>query len=105
MGRLHQCRSIASVKRLVPPKQLHVLTLENGYGWEAICPYLGIPIPDVPWPKLNSTEEFKEFTGPMFKRAAFNGVVAVVSFSLCIIGLGWALQTGRLQLPFAIVRN
>jgi hypothetical protein len=93
------------VKRLVPPEQLHVLQLEDGYGWEAICPYLGDPIPDMPWPNRNSTSEFKQFLGPVFKRALFKGMTGVASVSVLLVGLGWALRTGRLQIPFKILRN
>ncbi|RYO78673.1 hypothetical protein DL766_004884 [Monosporascus sp. MC13-8B] len=39
----HYKEYIATVKRLVPPEQLKVITLEDGLGWEEICPYLGCP--------------------------------------------------------------
>ena len=56
--------SIAEVKRLVPPEQLKVCKLEDGFGWEEICPYLGVPVPDAPWPSLHTPEEFQQTAGP-----------------------------------------
>ncbi|KAI8372123.1 P-loop containing nucleoside triphosphate hydrolase protein [Blakeslea trispora] len=50
------------VKRTVPPEQL--LIMELGEGWERLCTFLGKEVPDEPYPKVNSTEEFrKEFKG------------------------------------------
>lgn len=48
---------IEYVKKVVPPDRLLVLGL--GDGWEPLCKFLGKEIPDEPYPKTNSTEEFK----------------------------------------------
>jgi hypothetical protein len=47
----------AEVKRVVPPERLYVM--KTGEGWEGICKFLGKEIPDVPYPNLNSTKNFK----------------------------------------------
>jgi hypothetical protein len=44
------------VRRLVPPTQL--LVFESGEGWEKLCPFLGVPIPATPYPKVNTTGDF-----------------------------------------------
>lgn len=49
------------VRRTVPPERL--LVLEAGEGWEPLCAFLGVPIPDAPYPHLNSTEAFRENIG------------------------------------------
>ena len=36
-----------------------LLTYELGSGWEPLCRFLGKPIPDVEFPRSNSTEEFQ----------------------------------------------
>ncbi len=44
------------VARTIPPDRL--LIYEPGQGWEPLCHFLGVPEPDAPYPKTNSTEEF-----------------------------------------------
>jgi Sulfotransferase domain len=36
-----------------------LLTYQLGDGWEPLCKFLGRPIPEVPFPRSNSTEEFR----------------------------------------------
>ncbi|KAI9496681.1 P-loop containing nucleoside triphosphate hydrolase protein [Zychaea mexicana] len=43
------------VKRTVPEDRLLVLQL--GEGWDRLCKFLGKPVPDVPYPRTNSTKE------------------------------------------------
>ena len=42
----------------VPKDQL--LVFEAAEGWEPLCQFLDVPIPDEPYPRVNSTEEFAE---------------------------------------------
>ncbi|HUU67392.1 MAG TPA: sulfotransferase [Methyloceanibacter sp.] len=62
-GRLDKAHAIAvfnahneEVRRSVPPERL--LVYESGEGWERLCKFLGVPLPQAPYPKLNSTEDF-----------------------------------------------
>lgn len=48
---------IEEVKRTIPADRL--LVYESREGWEPLCKFLGIPVPDMPYPKVNSTEEFQ----------------------------------------------
>ncbi|KAG2228470.1 P-loop containing nucleoside triphosphate hydrolase protein [Thamnidium elegans] len=50
---------IEEVKKNIPEDQL--LVVELGEGWERICKFLGKDVPDVPYPKSNSTAEFIDF--------------------------------------------
>ncbi|ORX53563.1 hypothetical protein DM01DRAFT_1305790 [Hesseltinella vesiculosa] len=45
------------VIKTVPPERLLIMQL--GEGYEKLCPFLGKPIPDEPYPNSNSTEEFQ----------------------------------------------
>ncbi|KAI8890204.1 hypothetical protein K501DRAFT_237160 [Backusella circina FSU 941] len=47
---------IEEVKRHVPPEKLYVMQV--GEGWEGLCQFLGKEIPDVPYPRINSKDEF-----------------------------------------------
>ena len=45
------------VIRHVPPDRLLVFDVKE--GWEPLCAFLGVPVPPVPFPKLNDAAEFK----------------------------------------------
>lgn len=45
------------VKRLCDPSRL--LVFEASEGWGPLCEFLGKPVPDEPYPRTNTTEEFK----------------------------------------------
>ncbi len=50
-------RHNAEVKRAIAPDRL--LVLEVAQGWEPLCEFLGVPVPDVPFPRTNSREEMQ----------------------------------------------
>jgi Sulfotransferase domain len=37
----------------IPPHRLLVMNIIGGDGWEVLCPFLGVPIPSVPFPHEN----------------------------------------------------
>lgn len=47
----------AAVRREVPADKL--LVFDASQGWEPLCRFLGVPVPATPFPKTNSTEEFR----------------------------------------------
>ncbi len=44
------------VKRTIPPERL--LVYDVSQGWRPLCKFLGVPVPDVDFPRTNSREEF-----------------------------------------------
>ncbi|WP_156839332.1 sulfotransferase family protein [Novosphingobium aquimarinum] len=48
----------AEIIATVPSDQLLVLPV--GSGWEPLCEFLGVDVPDVAYPKVNSAEEWHE---------------------------------------------
>jgi Sulfotransferase domain len=50
-------RHNAEVRSAFPPERL--LVFELGEGWERLCRFLGEPVPAIPFPQTNSTEEFR----------------------------------------------
>lgn len=40
----------------VPPERL--LVYEPGQGWESLCEFLQVPVPDKDYPKVNTTDQF-----------------------------------------------
>ena len=49
-------RHDAEVKAAFPPERL--LVYQVGSGWEPLCKFLGVPVPDAPYPSENSRAEF-----------------------------------------------
>jgi len=46
-----------AVKREVPKDRL--LVFDSPDGWKPLCKFLNVPVPDVPYPLTNTTEEFR----------------------------------------------
>jgi hypothetical protein len=51
----------AAVRAAVAPGRL--VEWRPGDGWEPLCTALGVPVPDEPFPHVNSTEEFRAEQG------------------------------------------
>jgi hypothetical protein len=49
-------RHNAEVIATIPPERL--LVFEAVQGWAPLCDFLGVPVPDTPFPRTNSREEF-----------------------------------------------
>ena len=49
---------IAAVKAEIPAHRLLVIDLRA--GWQPLCDFLGVDVPDTPFPKTNSSKEFVE---------------------------------------------
>lgn len=54
-------RHNAAVKAALPASRL--LVFDTPQGWEPLCNFLGVPVPDAPFPKTNSTVEFRARIG------------------------------------------
>lgn len=50
-------RHTAEVERTIPKDRL--LIYESGQGWAPLCAFLGVPVPDAPFPRENSRAEFQ----------------------------------------------
>jgi len=48
---------IANVINKCPKENLLVFEVKE--GWEPLCKFLNVPVPDVPFPKINDTDELK----------------------------------------------
>ena len=51
-------RNIEEVKANLPAERL--LVFDVAEGWAPLCAFLGLPVPDVPFPRTNNTQEFQE---------------------------------------------
>lgn len=49
---------IEEVKAAVPPDRLLVFSVDQ--GWEPLCRFLNVPVPDTPFPRVNDRKEFQQ---------------------------------------------
>mmetsp|Transcript_14678 Transcript_14678/g.16239 ORF Transcript_14678/g.16239 Transcript_14678/m.16239 type:complete len:261 (-) Transcript_14678:1030-1812(-) len=76
------------VKNSVPPERLLVFEVKE--GWEPLCQFLGVPIPDEPFPNVNDTKEINELL-TNYKRKSW-------AIALCIPALVSAAGYGAWKL-------
>ncbi len=50
-------RHIQDVKAAIPAERLLIYRVSD--GWEPLCDFLGLPVPDASYPQVNSTDEFR----------------------------------------------
>ena len=58
-------KNTAEVQAAFPRERL--LTYSLGDGWDPLCRFLGVPVPDVPYPRSNSREQFAAMMSDMNK--------------------------------------
>ncbi|MBI1178941.1 MAG: sulfotransferase family protein [Alphaproteobacteria bacterium] len=56
---------VAAVKDAIPAERL--LVFDVAEGWGPLCSFLGVEVPDEPFPRTNSTEEFGDIFPPLMK--------------------------------------
>jgi len=47
---------VQDVKDSCPPERLLVFRAED--GWEPLCSFLRVPVPNIPYPRVNDAQEF-----------------------------------------------
>ena len=47
-----------TVQKVIPKERL--LVFQASDGWEPLCRFLGVPVPDEAYPKVNTTEDFQQ---------------------------------------------
>ena len=50
-------KNIVQVRATVPPEQLLVFDVKE--GWTPLCQFLRVPVPDVPFPNINDANEIR----------------------------------------------
>lgn len=80
---------IEAVKADVPPEKLLIFDVRE--GWAPLCEFLGVPIPDVPFPHKNRRGDVQRYA----RRQALRTVVRTYGW-LVIAGLVLALLLARL---------
>lgn len=74
------------VKRLVPADRL--LVFEVRQGWEPLCEFLGVPVPDVSFPRANDAATFRK---RVLAGTVVSWLVLLLPISLALGLLTWLL--------------
>ncbi len=53
------------VRRTIAPE--HLLAYDVSQGWEPLCAFLEVSVPDTPFPRTNTSEEFREKRPDLFE--------------------------------------
>ena len=75
---------LETIKAEVPPDRLLVFSANQ--GWEPLCAFLGLPVPETPFPNVNSRAEFQKI-----KRKLWGGAYAILAIgAAAVVGLIYA---------------
>ncbi|MGH3239744.1 MAG: sulfotransferase family protein [Spirillospora sp.] len=64
-------RHIDEVKAVIPAERL--LVFDVAEGWEPLCAFLGVPVPDEPFPRSNDRAEFHRHLSRHFRKVILHG--------------------------------
>ncbi|KAH6692478.1 hypothetical protein F5X68DRAFT_250688 [Plectosphaerella plurivora] len=78
-------RFFAEVRALVPEERRLEFTLKD--GWEPFCEFLGKPVPDMPFPRVNSREEHEVTQQKMMWRALGKFFVGAGAVGAAVYGV------------------
>lgn len=86
----------ALVERVTPSERLLKFGLDE--GWEPLCRFLGKPIPDVEFPRVNEGAALKEKIGLIAKRGIGNAVMGALKVlaPVVVLALAWWLVDARI---------
>ncbi|KAF3933286.1 hypothetical protein ABW20_dc0102069 [Dactylellina cionopaga] len=66
------------IKQLSDMVNMKIFRLEDGVGWEQICPFLGHKIPGTPYPKTNTAAEFQSLIGGILHRKTIHASIVIL---------------------------
>lgn len=81
----HYNKHIEEVKALVPEDKLLIFSADM--GWEPLCNFLGVPIPNTEFPNVNDRAEIKKEIGKMVSGA----YIILGGLALLLAGAGFGL--------------
>lgn len=72
-----------NVRVTVPPDQLLVFDVKE--GWEPLCRFLDVPVPDVPFPHVNDSDDFRRMNKRLYRLFHFGPIALLVVFLLSML--------------------
>ena len=77
-----------------------LLEYEVSQGWEPLCKYLALPIPDEPFPRLNDAEEFRQVHVTIWYLAFGKMVLKISTVAVPVVAVGLAYWKGWMPKRF-----
>jgi hypothetical protein len=85
---------IAEVQATVPAERLLVFDVKE--GWAPLCAFLGVPVPDAPFPHVNDAASFERRIRERMARGALEaGAILAVAAALIVLLRTVSLRCGR----------
>jgi hypothetical protein len=78
---------VADVRAAVPPDRLLVFTVNE--GWQPLCDFIGVPVPEAPFPRVNDRAQFKQIIKGLTRGAYIILGLAVAVIAAAIVGAVW----------------
>jgi hypothetical protein len=78
---------IDEVKAAVPPERLLIFKVTE--GWGPLCAFLGVPVPDTPFPNLNDRASIKKTIGEVIKGAYVMLALSIAAAAVILFVLYW----------------
>lgn len=81
------------VRAAVPEERL--LNYDLGSGWEPLCEFLGKPVPDVPFPRVNEQEVLRRRQHEATMETLWGGMKSLglyVGVPAIVVGVSWYLR-------------
>lgn len=76
------------VRELAAPKGKEgFLEFNVKEGWGPLCEFLGVPVPDVPFPRINDTEQWRAHVGAHKKRGAIGALKKITAFGVLVLSV------------------
>lgn len=76
------------VRELAAPKGKDgFLEFNSKEGWPPLCEFLGLPVPDVPFPRINDTEQWQAHVGAHKKRGAIGALKKIAAVGILVLSV------------------
>jgi hypothetical protein len=86
----HYNNYIEEVRSEVPEEKLLIYSVDQ--GWKPLCDFLGVPIPDAPFPRVNDREQMKKKVAQM-TQGAYVMLALATGVAVGLATLAWFLLT------------
>ena len=77
--------------RVIVPKE-NLLVFEARDGWEPLCKFLGKPVPEGPYPRINEGSNAANIHKPLFLMAYIKFASKVIAVPVVAWGISWGLR-------------
>merc|ERR1711879_612845 len=86
-------KHVALIRERVPPAQLLDYRVEQ--GWEPLCKFLEVPVPDVPFPRSWSSDDVKAFVDRIWWSVYISRAVIAILLAAVMALLMWCRGRSR----------